>query len=173
MLTDLYQEYLFIIGKLKDTYSLHIDVDHKDIHTFYRDKKPLFKLMFGHFTKDDSPSIVISFHLDMYHSEAISWFVNIYQLHPLIQIQDSYMEDSNGETYLGQDALALKEVYQAQAILSDWLENHDKKEIKEFVESKVVGRERTNKVFDSLGQKDEAIIEFSRMKKPDDDEGVH
>lgn len=170
---DLYQEYLFVIGKLKDTYNLHIDVDHKDIHTFYRDKRPLFKLMYGHFTKDEAPSIVVSFHMDLFHAEAIQWYINIYHFHPLVQLQDSYMEDSNGETYLGEDALALKEVYQAQEILSKWLENHTKEEIKDFTESKVVGREKPSRVFDSLNQKDEAIIEFSRMKKPEDEGDMH
>lgn len=173
MISDLYQEYLYVIGKLKDIYNLHVDVDHKDIHTFYRDKRPLFKLFYGVFSKDDTPSIVVSFHLDMHHAEAIQWFINIYNVHPLIKMHDSWLEDANGEAYLGEDALALREVYMAQEVLAQWLENHTKEEIEDFVESKVVGREPTKKIFNSLSQKAEAIIEFERVKKPDDDESVH
>lgn len=174
MITNLYQEYLFVIGKLKDTYNLHVDVDHKDIHTFYKDKKPLFKLFFGMFTKEEENSIVVSFHIDMFHAEAIQWFINIYNLHPLIKIHDSYIEDSNGETFLGEDAMAIREVFQSQEILSEWLENHDREDTEYFVKSKVVGRQRDHtKIFDSQVERDKAIIEFDKIRKPEDDEGVH
>jgi hypothetical protein len=174
MLTDMYQEYLFVIGKLKDIYGLHVDVDHKDIHTFYKDKKPLFKLFYGMFTKESDPSIVISFHLDLIHAEAIQWFSFVYRLHPMLKIHDSYIEDSNGETYLGEDALAIRETYMTQDILGHWLENHDEKEMKEFVEAKVLGRQPDHKkTFDSRTQIDEAIIEFERVRKASDEDDIH
>lgn len=172
MVTNMYEQYVFVIGKLKDIYKLDVDVDHKNIHTFYREKRPLFKLFYGMFTAEDDPSIVVSFHLDMYHPEAIQWFINIYSLHPLIKMHDSYIEDSNGECYLGEDALALRETYQAQEILEQWLENQTVEEIEEFVGSKVVGRQTRPKIFDSLSQKDDAIIEFERVGRPDDDDEI-
>lgn len=174
MLTDIYQEYLYLIGRLKDVYKLTVDVDHKDIHTFYKDKRPLFKLFFGMFTKEDSPSIVISFHLNLFHAEAIQLFINVYNFYPLIKLHDSWVADSKGETYLGEDALAIQEVYRSQEILGHWLDGHTQEEVKEFVEAKVLGRQANPiKSFDSLKQKDEAIIEFDRMKKPGDDEQLH
>lgn len=172
--SELYQEYLRVIGRLKDVYKLHIDVDHEDIHTFYVDKKPLFKLFFGTFTKDPEPSIVVSFHVDLYHAEAISWFINIYRIYPALLIHDSFIEDSNGESYLGEDAMALKEVYQAQEILAEWLENSSREEMEEFATAPVSGREPgVTKVFDSRGEKQEAIIEFERLRKPTNDDQVH
>lgn len=174
MITDLYQEYLYVIGKLKDVHGLHIEVDHRDVHTFFKDKKPLFKLLYGTFQEDPDPAIVVTFHMDLTHPEAIMWFSNIYRIHPLLRLHDSYLEDSNGETYLGEDAMALRETYMSQDILATWLDNHDEEEIKEFVEAKVVGREpKATKTFDSLKQRDEAMIEFSRIKRPDDDDQVH
>lgn len=174
MTKDLYHEYIYVIGKLKDIYNLHVDVDHKNIHTFYKDKKPLFKLFYGMFSKEDDYSIVVSFHLDLLHIEVIQWFYNIYAIHPLLRIHDSYIEDSNGEYYLGEDALALKELYEAQKVLSHWLENYDKEDIEAFVSAKVTGRERTpNQQFNVDVQKEDAIAEFDRIKKPDEDESVH
>lgn len=174
MITDLYQEYIYLIGQLKDVYKLDVEVDHKDIHSFYHNKIPLFKLFFGVFSKQSTPSIVVSFHIDMIHAEAIMWFSRIYSIHPLLQIHDSFIEDSNGETYLGEDAIAIKEVYMAQDILEVWLENESPERMKEFVEGKVVGRQRNpEKTFNSQYEKSEAIIEFERLRKPDDDEEVH
>jgi len=172
MVTTLYEQYLFVIGKLKDTYKLDIEVDHRDIHTFYKDKRPLFKLFYGMFTKEDDPSIVVSFHIDMYHPEAIQWFINIYSLHPLIKMHDSYIDDSNGETYLGEDAVALQEMYRTQQVLEHYLENHDTEEIRQVVDSKIVGRHIRPTIFDSQMQRAEAIIEFNRLGKPSDDDEV-
>lgn len=172
MVTTLYEQYLYVIGKLKDTYKLDLEVEHRDIHTFYKDKRPLFKLFYGMFTKEDDPSIVVSFHIDMYHVEAIQWFINIYSLHPLLKMHDSYIEDSNGETYLGEDAVALQEMYRTQQVLEHYLENHDTEEIRQVVDSKIVGRHIRPNVFDSQLQRQEAIIEFQRLGKPADDDEV-
>jgi hypothetical protein len=174
MITDLYQEYLYVIGKLKDIYGLHIDVDHKDIHTFYHDKQPLFKLMYGIFEKDKEPTIVVSFHIDLTHPQAILWFTNIYRIHPLLVLRDSYIEDSNGETFLGEDAYAIREVYQSQEILGQWLDNHTEEEIKEYTEATVSGRaHEPSKTFDSRVEKDQAIIEFNSTRKPGEDDTIH
>lgn len=170
----MYQEYLYLIGKLKDVYKLDLDVAHKDIHTFYKGKKPLFKVMFGTFTKDSDASIVISFHIDLFHAEAIQWFINIYNIQPTVQLHDDYIEDANGETYLGEDALAIKDVYLSQDVLKEWLDNHDKQEIKDFAESKVLGRSPDHKkAFDSQNERSEAIIEFERIRKANDDDQIH
>lgn len=172
--SELYQEYLRVIGKLKDVHGLTVDVEHEDIHTFIKGKQVLFKLFFGQFTQDSDPSIVISFHIDLYHHEAIIWFVNTYRIYPSIQVHDSFIEDSAGETYLGADAMALKETYQAQEILNKWLDGSSEEEMEEFVNSEVRGREpNPRKSFDSRREKDEAIIEFNRLRKPPDDDQVH
>lgn len=174
MITDMYQQYLYLIGKLKDVYSLHVDVDHKDIHTFYKDKKPVFKLFYGMFSENPEEAIVVSFHIDLIHAEAISWFIYIHAIHPLIKIHDSYIEDSNGETYLGEDAIAIQDLYFSQDVLNHWLEEHDEEEIRDFTNSKVVGREsEPNKTFDSLTERTQAMIEFERVRKPGSEEEVN
>lgn len=173
MTSELYQEYLRVIGRLKDVHGFTVDVDHQDIHTFYHKKRQIFKLFFGIFHSDNEPSIVVSFHIDLYHPEAIGWFINIYRQYPNIAMHDSYIEDSNGETYLGEDALALKETYMAQDILNNWLDGSTRDEIKEFAQAKVTGRQRNPfKSFDSHTQRHEATIELERMKRPNDDDEI-
>lgn len=173
MTTDLYQEYLYVIGKLKDVHGLDLDVDHRDIHTFFKDKRPLFKLLFGSFEKDGERSIVVSFHVDLPHPDVISWFIEIYKFHPLVKVYDSYMEDTAGETYLGEDALALKDLYNSQEVLSDWLDNKSEDEIEDFAKSEVQGKQPNTKLFSSKYQHDEAIMEFTRTKKPNSGETIH
>ncbi len=172
MLIDLYQEYLYVIGKLKDIYKFDVEVDHKDIHTFFLNKKPIFKLFYGVFNKDpDAPTIVVSFHIDLFHPEAISWFVTLYKLHPMIQMHDSFIEDAAGETYLGEDALVLKDTILAQEILAQWLAESDRDEMETFVEADVMGRlKEIDKSF--ISGSPDAIIEFERMQKPHSDDEV-
>lgn len=173
LITDLYQEYLHLIGKLKDVHNLTIEVEHKDIHTFYKDKQPLFKLFYGKYAKNDEVCIVVSFHLDLIHAEAISWFISIYNICPILRIHDSYIEDDNGETYLGEDALALQEVFMTQNILDKWLKAHSEEEMREFADAKVVGKKSEEKTHGSPLNVEEAIIEFDKLKKPPDDEEIH
>lgn len=174
MSKDSYHDYLYLIGELKDRHGLTIDVDHQDIHSFYKDKKPLFKLFYGMFTGTENPSIVVSFHIDLKHPEVIKWFINIYQIDGTIAIHDSYIEDDNGETYLGEDAETIKDVYLSQDILREYLENSEIEDIEKFTEAKVVGREReSNRSFNTDTQRHEAMIEFDRIRRPSDDEEVH
>lgn len=171
MLTTLYQEYLYIIGRLKDLYKLTIEVDHKDIHSFFENGKPLFKLFYGVFSKADSPTIVVSFHIDMAHQDAITWFVRIFKLHPLLQVHESFIEDAAGETYLGEDAKTLKNTMFAQEVLDEWLGSADHQDVLAFVEADVYGRSRdNNRAF--LVDDDTAMIEFARMKKPHNNEDI-
>lgn len=177
VITDMYQQYLYVIGLLKDRHGLTIDVDHANIHTFYKDKRPLFKLLYGAFEKDsDVKTIVVSFHLDLLHPEVINWYINIYNAHPLTQIHDSYYEDSNGEYYLGEDAIMIRETFKTQEILEAWLEENDIEDTREFVNSNVSGRQRDLKQsFNSDAQREQALEEFKRLGRPtEDDEGdVH
>lgn len=173
MLMDLYQEYLYIIGQIKDIYKVDAYPDHKEIHTFSIKGAPLFKLFYGVFQNDKEPSIVLAFHIDMIHPEVIKWFTAIYNISPVVSIHDSWIDDSNGETYIGEDAITIQEVYRAQNILSDWLENHTKEEIEEFTKMDVSGRAAApRKVFDSQTGRDMAIMEFKRLNKPDDGDPV-
>lgn len=174
MSDESYQNYLYLVGQLKDIHSLTVDVDHRDIHSFYKDKQPLFKLFHGMFTGDGQASIVVSFHINLRHSEVIRWFINIYRLEDTIAIHDSFIEDDNGETYLGEDAETIRDVYFSQEVLKDWLESADREDVEKFTEAKVVGRVReANKPFDAEAQREEALIEFDRIRKPSDDEEVH
>lgn len=176
MIESQYQQYLWLIGKLKDVYTtLHVDADHKNIHTFYLNKLPLFKLFYGKYTNSGLDSIVISFHINVLAPEAIVWFKNVQDLHPPIRVADIWIDDDAGETYLGEDAEKIRDLMVQKEVLKMWQGQSHKKETQEFVSSKVLGRLPGKRIFDSSSQKevDQAIIEFENVKKPIDDGEVH
>lgn len=174
MLQDMYQEYLYVIGKAKDGYKLDVDVEHRNIHTFYQNKVPLFKLIFGKFSDQEFDSILVSFHIDIKSSKAVTWYANLYKITPFIAVTDHYIEDDQGETYLGEDADIIKNLKLQRNILEHWLSEKSPEEIQGFVESKILGRIRDpKKSFDSLKQSEQAILEFEKMKKSVNDEDVH
>lgn len=175
MIQTPYQEYLFVIGKLKDVYNLDVDVSHRDIHTFYDKKKPVFKLMFGQYNENQETGIVVSFYIDIKVTEAINWFISISEIHPMVRVAEVYIEDDKGETFLGEDAEFIKNLKFQREVLDHWLSNKGQDEMKEFVKSKIVGAPRNyKKSYDSRHDSDKAIIEFEYLKKPEDDSGdVH
>lgn len=171
MITDMYQQYLWLIGQLKDLYKLHVEVDHQDIHTFYQNKHPMFKLLYGRFTNSAEDYIVLSFHINVSATEAIEWYVRIKNQHPEIKISEVYIEDDRGETYLGEDATRIYTAKVEQQVLRAWLADNksSKENIIKFVESKVVGRVRDHKKPYAEKDFEKALIEFDLMKKPVDD----
>lgn len=172
MFSSLYQEYLYVVGKIKDIHGLDCEVNHRDVHTFYDGKRPLFKLVFGTFNKEDSDSIVILFHIEMRHPEVIIWFSKIYNIHPMLRLNDSWIEDDKGDYFIGENAEKIFEIYRAQEVLATWLETHTKEEIEDFVQSKVEGADPTPKTFESK-QLEAATKEFERLRKASDDDEVH
>lgn len=165
----MYEQYLWLIGKLKDQHKLTVEADHRDIHTFYNGKQPVFKLLFGQFSGKDSQEIVISFHIDLKAPEAIQWFTNVQTLHPSVRLTEVHIEDDAGETFLGEDAQKIADLKIQQEVLRMWITGEENKtEIKQFVASKVVGRMKDRKFFDT-SEMEKAIIEFDLMKKPIDD----
>jgi hypothetical protein len=170
----MYDQYIYLIGKLKDVYKLDVEVEHRNIHVFYKDKLPLFKLFFGIFPSQESQSIVISFHIDLTHPEVIIWFQNLKDIHPIIELHDSYIEDSVGETYLGEDAVAIKNLYVSQDVLDTWLNSATVEDMQAFIHSKVLGRDRDpNKPFDVQSQFEAAEIEFQRIRVPGSEDELH
>ena len=174
MIQTMYQEYLYIIGKLKDIYKLEVDVPHQNIHTFYKNKAPIFKLLYGSYTKTGDTNIVVSFHIDIKVTEAIQWFVNIANIHPLLKVAEVYIEDDKGETYLGEDAEFIKNLKFQREVLDAWMSSRGEDEMKEFVKSKIVGEPRDyKKSYDSRHDSDKAIMDFDVLKKPEDSEDIH
>lgn len=176
MLQTPYQNYLYVIGKIRDIYKLDLFVEHQNIHVFSQGKLPLFKLFFGVFDHAEEHSIVVSFHIDLYHPQVIQWFLNIQNIFPLIQLHDSYIEDSSGVTYLGGDAENIKYIYLSQEILNQYLSELDSRDqIEDFVKAKIVAVPEIpkQKSFDSQKEQSKAIIEFQSMKKPSGTEDIH
>lgn len=178
MIQTMYQQYLFVIGKLKDIYQVEVDVNHRDVHTFYYQKIPVFKLLFGEFQtanqKEKEQAIVVSFHIDLKVTEAVQWWINIHAIHPLIKVAEVYVEDDKGESYLGEDARMIQSLKYQREILDHWLTNKGEEEMIKFAQAKVVGKERDyKKSYDSHRETDKAIIDFEFIKKPQGDGDIH
>lgn len=174
MIQNLYQEYIYLVGRLKDIHALDVDVNHKDIHTFYKNKIPMFKLLFGEFSKTKELNIVVSFHIDVKVTDAILWFINIQNIYPLLKVAEVYIDDDKGETYLGEDAELIRNLKFEREVLDQWLSSKGEDEMKEFVKSKIIGNERDyKKSYDSQGESEKAIMDFEFIKPPDDDGDVH
>lgn len=174
MVLTMYQQYMYIIGKLKDVHKLDVEVSHKDIHTFYKDQTPLFKLLFGQYVTDGHHSIVVSFHIDVDSPQAIYWFLTIQGYQPDLTVTEQYAEDDKGEMYLGDDAKIIKNLRFQRDTLEYWLTNKSEDQMKDFVEGKIVGKIRDpKKSYDSRHEMAKAIIDFERLREPDDDEDTH
>jgi hypothetical protein len=174
MIVTLYQEYLLVIKRLTEIYKLHVDVGHKDSHTFYKDKVPIFKLLFGTSRETGETNIVVSFHIGLKIHNAVAWFVSIYHEHPLIQVAESFIEDSQGELYIGEDAEFIQKLIQEREIIIHWLDNRSPEEMIKLAKTPVIGRKRDyRKSYHSRLDVEEATIEFEHLKKPKDDGDVH
>ncbi|SRR6266481_1284532 len=175
MITTLYEQYIWLIGQLKDLHKVHVEADHQDIHTFYDGRFPLFKLLYGRFTNKKDDHIVVSFHINVSPTAAIEWWTNIRNQYPLLKVAETYIEDDRGETYLGDDATKIYTAKMEQQILKVWLETSksSKEDVKKFVESKIVGRNRDYKKSYKESEMDKALIEFDLMKKPVHDDEVN
>lgn len=173
MVVSMYQHYLWMIGKLKDSHKMTIVVPHKDSHEMCIDNQPKFKLLFGEFAGHVGECIVFCPHVYLEIKEAIIWFSRVAALHPELLLWDVYLEDDRGEYFLGNDAYDVQNLFEQKATLEHWLENSDEVGIAEFVNSKTYGRVRDpKKLYDSTVQKNLAMDEFLRIRKPDSDDEV-
>lgn len=171
VITNLYQEYIFVIGKLKDIYKLEVDTVHRDIHTFFYDRNQIFKLLFGKYTSGGN-QIVVSFHIDVSSRDAIYWFLNVQHLYPLLKVVDHHIEDDKGETYLGSEASAIQNLLIQRNTLDHWLTEKSEKEMKDFVDGKVIGKVRDPKQsYNSQVESSKAIIDFEKIKSAPEDGG--
>lgn len=174
MIMTLYQEYLLVIKRLTEIYKLHVDVNHRDIHTFYKDKIPLFKLLFGKYEDSGETNIVVSFHIGVKTHDAIEWFTRIHEEHPLLKVAQSFIEDSQGESYIGDEAEFIQKLIQEREIIIHWLENQGIEEMKKLAKTPVIGRKRDyRKSYHSRLDVEKATIEFDHLKKPKDDGDIH
>lgn len=174
MIMTMYQEYMYVVGQLKDAFKLEVDVPHRDVHTFYHNKRPIFKLMFGTYAESKETCVVVSFHITISITDAIEWYKRILKIHPLIKVVETYIEDQNGETYLGEDAEYIRSFIQQREILNHWLDNRTEDEMKEAAAKKVVGKKRDyRKSYHSHSESERATIEFDLLKKPENTEDIH
>lgn len=125
--TVIYSE---IIKQVCNLYGLTCEQEHSYIHEFFEGPLPAFKLILVA-PGDDGPGYtMVSFHIEMEAAVAISWFLRIRALDPNLRVTACYLRDSNGVSYVGDDAHVLRLYMAEQDILSSFIQgNKDPEEI--------------------------------------------
>lgn len=161
------QTYKDVIKGLTEHYGLNALKEHKFIYEFFEaEEVPLFKLIYGFKESEQKNILIATFHIDLNPADAIQWFLRIEHLHPKIRLQECYIKDDRGETFLGTQAEALRQYKLEQEALYNW--TSDKEEAEKYVKARVLGRNRIKN--QSFIEDTDAMIEFNRMVKPEDDE---
>lgn len=160
------KEYKSMLQSLEEWFSLKLEKEHVFIHRAMDEDGQLFRLIYGTFEGQSTPSIVISFHLDVRLEEGISWFLKVRSLHPQLKLTTSYYIDDAGECHTGESAELVKMYKEEQKIIANWQKS--KEDTDAYIKAKIVGRPKAKrgKPFHNL---DEALMEFRRLVIPDGD----
>jgi hypothetical protein len=170
----LYTEFVAVAKELEEKLNLTVESNHDDIRTFLKGDVEIFKLLIGTFETTGDTEIVVSFHVALKPVETIGFYRKIDKIYPWFKLVECYIDDDMGETYLGEDAETLYNLFIQQEVLSNWFEKKTEDDAKEFVGQEIVGRERDLKrSYSSIFERDEALLEFERMAKPLKTDEVH
>lgn len=162
-----YEKYIEIIKDLNDAYGTAVDVEHEFIHEFYENQIPLFKLILGDPGDGQDALLIISFHLDLPATSAIQWFLRITSLHKDANLSAPYIRDSNGDSYVGEDAEIVRMYALEQEILSTWIKSErTEEEATARIEKEVESPEEPPKTFATVKA---AVAAFKRLGKKKND----
>lgn len=161
LLAVIYSE---ILNQVRNLYGLKSEIEHDFIHEFFEGSIPLFKLILV--SDDEGPGFVMaSFHIDVEASDAIQWFMRIRSLDPNLRVTACYLRDSNGASYVGEDAQVLKLYMMEQDIVSTFIQgNKDPEDIvNRHLTAEKPSQQKTYSDYDA------AIHEFNKMRKKEGD----
>lgn len=128
--------YSEILRQVRNLYGVSSEPEHDCIHEFFEGPLPLFKLILVA-ANDDGPGFtMVSFHIEIEAAVAINWFLRIRALDPNLRVTACYLKDTNGESYVGDDAHVLKLYMIEQDIVSTFIQGT--KDPEEIVNQKVV-----------------------------------
>jgi len=125
--TVIYSE---VVKQVKNLYGLASESEHEFIHEFFEGLLPMFKLILVA-PNDEGPGFVmVSFHIEVEAAVAIQWFSRIRTLDPNLRVTACYLRDSNGTSYVGDDAHVLRLYMVEQDLMSTFIQgNKDPEEI--------------------------------------------
>lgn len=113
------EQYENIVTKLVKEFDLIADkTEHEAITEFYEGVLPTFKLILAAGETENESALIISFHVDVDAPSAIQWFLRVKALEPILYLSGSYMCDSYGVCYVGEEAEILKRYMLEQEILA-------------------------------------------------------
>lgn len=110
-----------IITQIKNLYDVSYEAEHQYIHEFSEGPIALFKLILVN-SNEGKSFMMVSFHIEVEAMDAIQWFMRIRALDPNLRVTACYLKDSNGESYVGEDAQILKLYMIEQDIISTFIE---------------------------------------------------
>lgn len=158
----------YLLQNLKDTYGLSPIKVADGVYDVAEGTIGIFQLIYGK-TEKSKDKILISIHLDTDPIDAIQWYLRVKDMCPDLYLTSSHYKDDYGETFMGQSAHIIREYKVEQRVISQW--DKGEKETKEFIESKISGRDRTT-IPNAFIDETEALREFNKMQK-DDEEKYH
>lgn len=122
--------YAEILNQVKNLYGVRPEQEHEFIHEFFEGPLPLFKLILVDGDINGPGYVMVSFHIEIEAAEAIQWFARIRALEPNLRVTACYLRDSNGMSYVGEDAHILRLYMIEQDIISSYIQgNKDPEEI--------------------------------------------
>lgn len=128
--------YSEILTQVRNLYGLTSEPEHSCIHEFFEGPLPVFKLILVA-PNDDGPGFtMVSFHIEIEAAVAINWFVRIRTLDPNLRVTACYLRDSNGDSYVGDDAHVLKLYMVEQDIISSFIQGN--KDPEDIVNQRVI-----------------------------------
>ena len=151
-----------IIERLQAEYSLSVDrSEHESIVEFYEGPLPLFKLIVTTPPERTGPTLLISYHIELDAPSAIQWFLRVRHLDPNLMISESYLKDSKGVSYVGEDADILKMYMVEQDVVAAYMQSE--KDAEDILEQELPSHQPSPiKVYSEYKK---ALAEFNRMEK--------
>lgn len=160
MMSMIYAE---IVNQVKILHGLRSEREHEFVHEFFEGPIPLFKLILAN--NEERPFVAASFHIEMEASDAIQWFARVRSLDANLRIAPCYLRDSDGTSYVGEDAQILRLYMLEQDIISRYVSGN--KDPEEIVNARTPAIKPSP--LKTYSDYKHAISEFNKLKKKDGD----
>lgn len=159
-----YNHYLEGINNLAEKYQTTVSSEHQFIHEILEGELPLFKLILAEPHKKGVSEVIISFHLELGIVNSIEWFDRLREFYDNLYLTGCYIKDSQGTTYVGEDAEIYKLYEQEQHVISNWIrQNQDEMADTDF------GLKVNPKESRGYTDMDSALKAFEALKKGKND----
>lgn len=157
MRTEYYEA---IVARLQKEFSLTADrSEHPAITEFFEGPLPLFKLIIAQ-DEDLTTSLYVSYQIQLDIPSSIQWFMRLRNLDPNIVVAPSYIKDSEGNSYVGEDAEIILMYMVEQDVITAFVQSD--KDAEDIVNKKALPQASPVKVYSNYKK---ALTEFKNLRK--------